>query len=98
MRIEEYLRQLCRENGPSGFGTAVTERAEELIRPFVDEVRRDVMGNLFGIRRCGKPGAKHLLLDAHLDEVGFIVTEITEGFLRFSAIGEWMSVCCRAEK
>ena len=87
MRIEEYLRQLCRENGPSGFETAVTERAEELMRPFVDEVRRDVMGNLFGIRRCGKPGAKHLLLDAHLDEVGFIVTEITEGFLRFSAIG-----------
>ncbi len=87
MRIEEYTRLLCRESGPSGFESAVSERAEELLRPLTDEIRKDVMGNLFGIRRCGKPGAKHLLLDAHLDEVGFIVTEITEGFLRFSAIG-----------
>jgi endoglucanase len=87
MRIEEYTRQLCRESGPSGFETAVADRAEELLRPLVDETWRDVMGNLFGLRRCGKEGAKRLLLDAHMDEVGFIVTEITEGFLRFSAIG-----------
>lgn len=87
MRLEEYTRMLCRESGPSGFETAAADKAEELMRPLVDEVRRDVMGNLFGLRRCGKPDAKHLLLDAHLDEVGFIVTEITEGFLRFSAIG-----------
>ena len=87
MRIEEYTRQLCRECGPSGYESAVADRAEELMRPLVDEVYRDVMGNLFGIRRSGKSGAKHLLLDAHLDEVGFVVTEITDGFLRFSAIG-----------
>ena len=87
MRLEEYTWLLCRESGPSGFETAVTDKAEELMRPLVDEARRDVMGNLFGLRRCGKPDAKHLLLDAHLDEVGLIVTEITEGFLRFSAIG-----------
>lgn len=87
MRVEEYTRQLCRESGPSGFESAAVDRAEELMRPLVDEVRRDVLGNLFGLRRCGQPDAKHLLLDAHIDEVGFIVTEITEGFLKFAAIG-----------
>lgn len=87
MQIEDYALQLCVIPGPSGFEGAVTDKAEELLSPLVDEVRRDVMGNLFGLRRCGRTGAKKLLLDAHLDEVGFIVTEITEGFLRFSAIG-----------
>ncbi len=87
MRLDDYALSLCGWPGPSGFEGAVTDRAEELLRPLVDEVRRDVMGNLFGLRRCGKPGAKKLLLDAHLDEIGFIVTEITEGFLKFAALG-----------
>ena len=87
MRLEDRALQLCPWPGPSGFESRVTNAAEELLRPLVDEVRRDVMGNLFGLRRCGKPGAKKLLLDAHLDEVGFIVTEISEGFLKFAAIG-----------
>ena len=87
MNIEDYTLRLCPCPGPSGFESAVTDQAEQLLKPLVDETRRDVMGNLFGLRRCGKPGAKKLLLDAHLDEIGFIVTEITEGFLKFAAIG-----------
>ena len=87
MRLEDYALTLCAYPGPSGFESQVTDAAEELLRPLVDETRRDVLGNLFGLRRCGKPGAKKLLLDAHLDEVGFIVTEIAEGFLKFAAIG-----------
>ena len=87
MRLDDYALQLCACPGPSGFETAVTDAAEELLKPLVDETRRDVMGNLFGLRRCGKPGAKKLLLDAHLDEIGFIVTEITAG---------WTPVCSPA--
>ena len=87
MRLDDYALHLCGWPGPSGFENAVTDMAEELLRPLADEVHRDVMGNLFGLRRSGKPGAKKILLDAHLDEIGFIVTEITEGFLKFSAIG-----------
>ena len=43
---------------------------------------------VIGVRRCGKPEAKKLLLDAHLDEVGLVVTGIKDGFLRFKANGE----------
>ena len=53
----------------------------------MDEVWTDRLGNLVGVRRCGKPGAKKLLLDAHLDEVGLTVTGIKDGFLRFTANG-----------
>ena len=87
MEIKEIARELCALSGPGGFEDAVSDRAEELLLPLVDEVRRDAMGNVLGFRSCGKAGAKRLLLDAHLDEVGFIVTEVCEGFLKFAALG-----------
>ena len=53
----------------------------------MDEVYTDRLGNLIGVRRCGKPDAKRLLLDAHLDEIGMVVTGIKNGFLHFNTIG-----------
>ena len=87
MTIKETTRELCALSGPSGFEEAVARRAKELLEPLVDEITADSMGNVLALRRCGKPGARQLLLDAHLDEVGFIVTEVAEGFLKFSALG-----------
>ena len=87
MTIKETTRELCALSGPSGFEEAVARRAKELLEPLADEITADSMGNVLALRRCGKPGARQLLLDAHLDEVGFIVTEVTEGFLKFSALG-----------
>ena len=55
--------------------------------PYVDELKVDPLGNLIAIRRCGKTGAKTLMLDAHMDEIGFIVTGYDKGFLRFSCLG-----------
>jgi endoglucanase len=45
------------------------------------------MGNLLAFIPSGKPGAKKLLIDAHIDEVGLIVTAVEEGFLRFAGLG-----------
>lgn len=85
--IREMLSVLCPLPGPSGFERPVTLRAAELMRPLMDEVSIDRMGNLVGIRRCGIPGAKRVLLDAHLDEIGLIVIGSEDGFLRFRSIG-----------
>ena len=73
--------------GPSGFERAVAEQAVELMRPYVDEAAVDRFGNAIGVRLCGRPGAKKLLLDAHLDEIGLIVTGHEEGFLTFAPLG-----------
>ena len=59
----------------------------ELLRPLVDEVSRDRFGNLIGVRRCGKENAKRVVLDAHLDEVGLVITGAKDGFLRFRPVG-----------
>lgn len=87
METEQRLERLCAIGAPSGFERSVVEAAQALLEPLMDEVWIDRLGNLVGVRRCGKPEAKRLLLDAHLDEVGLTVTGIEQGFLRFAAIG-----------
>lgn len=85
--MRNALERLCACTAPSGFEGAAAQVALELLRPLVDEVSIDRMGSVLGVRRCGKAGAKKLLLDAHLDEIGFLVTGAEDGFLRFRTIG-----------
>ena len=87
MDIWNALERLAGEKGPSGFENPVAEVAQELLAPYVDDTWFDRLGNLIGVKRCGKPNARKLLLDAHLDEIGLMVTGHEEGFLRFTAIG-----------
>jgi endoglucanase len=89
MNTKQRLQELCSLSGPSGFEYPVSEKAAELMREVgMEEVAVDRMGNVVGVRRCGKPGAKKLLLDAHLDEIGLMVTGIEDGYLRFRSIGQ----------
>ena len=83
----QTLSRLCALSGPSGFETRVAEAAAKLLRPLADEVYTTPLGSVVGVRRCGAENALKLLLDAHLDEIGFIVTGRDEGFLRFAPLG-----------
>ena len=87
MNIQNMLEQLCALPGPSGFEHRAAQGAMELLRPFVDEVRIDRMGSVVGVRRCGKPNARSLVLDAHIDEIGLIITGAEDGYLRFRTLG-----------
>ena len=87
MDIRNALERLSAQGAPSGFESNVAIVAAELLRPLVDEVYTDRLGSIVGVRRCGKPNAKRLLLDAHLDEIGLIVTGVEDGYLRFRTIG-----------
>ncbi len=86
-QMRALLERLCTLPGPSGFEAPAAEAAAQLLRPFVEQVTVDSLGNVAGLRPCGRPGAKTLLLDAHLDQVGLMVTGVQEGFLRFVPIG-----------
>lgn len=87
MDMRNALERLSAQAAPSGFEGPAAQAAAELLRPLVDEVSVDRSGNVIGVRRCGKPNAKRLLLDAHIDEIGLMVVGIEEGFLRFRTIG-----------
>lgn len=85
--MRQALERLCTCTAPSGFEGPAAAVAAELLRPLVDEVSIDRMGNVLGVRRSKTPNAPKLLLDAHLDEIGLIVTGVEDGFLRFRSIG-----------
>ncbi len=87
MAIKDDIIKLSAASGPSGFERDVARLASGLLALLMDEVTTDVMGNVIGVKRCGKQNAKKLMLDAHLDEIGFIITGHEEGFLRFAAVG-----------
>ena len=98
MEIGNAMEELCGLYGPSGFEESAGDTAKRLLAPFVDEVNIDVMGNVIGVKRCGKENAPKLLFDAHIDEIGFIVTGYEEGFLRFASLGgidaRMLPACC----
>ena len=85
--MRQALERLCTCTAPSGFESPAAAVAAELLRPLVDEVSIDRMGNVLGVRRSRTPNAPKLLLDAHLNEIGLIVTGVEDGFLRFRSIG-----------
>lgn len=84
----QTLKELIKVHGVSGREGAVAEVISDMIRPYVDELSTDALGNLIALRKgVGKEKRKHMLC-AHMDEIGFIVTYIEEnGFLRVSNIG-----------
>ena len=87
MNTIEYLKLLCQQQGPTGFERPVARIAAEAIRPFVDDVQIDTLASVIAVRRCGIPDAKKMLIAAHLDEVGLVVTGHEDGFLCVGQIG-----------
>lgn len=83
--MKELVKKLTEAFGPSGEENKIREVILDEIKDYADEVRVDVLGNI--IARKKGMGEK-LMLAAHMDEVGVIVTNIDDkGFLRFSNIG-----------
>ena len=84
----DLLKQLCRQNGVSGDEDAVRDFLREQAEPYADSIRTDALGNLIVFKRGRRSDGPKLLLAAHMDEVGLIVTRITdEGFCKFDFVG-----------
>ena len=74
----------------SGRETAIMNVISKLVTPLTDEISIDPLGNLVAVKygRLHGNGAKKIMLCAHADEIGFIVTNIeANGFIRFGSIG-----------
>ncbi len=86
METIDLLRTLSDAFGVVGTEGEIRSTIEGLIAPFVDEVRTDTLGNLLATRK-GK-GSFTLMLDAHMDEVGFMLAaDEGEGIFRFETVG-----------
>ena len=83
-----YLSELTALCGVSGNENPVRNYIKEKVAPYCDRVEIDVMGNLLAYKKARQKTDKTLMLCAHMDEVGLIVSRITEeGFLKFKTVG-----------
>ncbi len=86
--IKVILKELCALPGVSGTEDAVRGYIEERARKTAAEIVTDPMGNLLVFVRGERAPKENVMLAAHMDEVGIIVTEITEeGYLHFDFVG-----------
>lgn len=80
------LKEICEVAGTSGFEQRIREVVLREVTPLVDEVSIDNMGNVVAVKN-GKRD-KRVMIGAHMDEIGFIVTHIDDkGFVRFHTLG-----------
>ncbi len=88
--VRSLLKKLTEAFGVSGREDEVRNIIIEEIRTHCSEYRIDSMGNLVAYKTAVVPceTTKTVLLSAHMDEVGFIVTDITDdGYLKFASVG-----------
>jgi endoglucanase len=80
------LKRLTETPGISGREERVRAVVIEQLRPLVDELRVDAMGNVIAVKRGSS--ARKVMLAAHMDEIGFMVKHIEDrGFLRLQPLG-----------
>ncbi len=85
--MKELIRTLVDAYGPSGHEGAVRAVIERLARGAADELRVDAMGNLIVLKK-GTGGGKRIMIAAHMDEIGLIVTYVDKnGYLRVARVG-----------
>jgi len=86
------LKKLCETPGISGYEERIQKVIKEELEKITDEVTIDKLGNVIGIKKAkklsGKPAPKKVMIAAHMDEIGFMVSFIDkEGFIRFAPVG-----------
>ncbi|MCK5129396.1 MAG: M42 family metallopeptidase [Clostridiales bacterium] len=87
MTINKTLESLCTAFGPTGRETEIAEVIKTHIEKYADSITQDVMGNLIAVKK-GSIGKKKIMLAAHMDEIGLIVTHIDDnGYLRVASVG-----------
>lgn len=80
------LKKICETPGIPGYEQKVRELVMKEIKPYVDSITVDNMGNVTALKK-GKKNKK-VMIAAHMDEIGFMVNHIDEnGFLRFIPLG-----------
>ncbi len=86
MNLEQKLQTLSDAFGVAGFEDEVREVLHGMVSPYAESCETDTLGNLICSRGSGDP----VMIDAHMDEVGFMVKWIEkDGYLRLTALGGW---------
>ena len=84
----KLLEKLCNALAVSGSEGEVRKLVLEEVKPYADEVKVDALGSVLVTKRGSARDRLRVMLDAHMDEVGFmIISDDGNGFHRFATIG-----------
>jgi putative aminopeptidase FrvX len=86
LEITALLKSLSEAVGLSGYEDEVRDLVGEELGRYADEVRRDKLGSVIALKRGAEP-RRRIMLAAHMDEVGLIVSQIEKGFLHIAMVG-----------
>jgi len=94
----DLFKTLTELPGAPGFEHQVRKFMKEQLAKYADEVIQDRLGSIFGVKR-GKEGGPVVMAAGHMDEVGFMVTSITDnGMIRFQPLGGWWNQVLLAQR
>ncbi|MGV3465637.1 MAG: M42 family metallopeptidase [Heyndrickxia sp.] len=94
----ELFRTLTELPGAPGNEHQVRKFMREQLSKYTDEVVQDGLGGIFGVKR-GDHNGPTVMVAGHMDEVGFMVTSITDnGMIRFQTLGGWWSQVLLAQR
>jgi putative aminopeptidase FrvX len=92
------FRALTEMPGAPGFEQDVRKFMRSQLEPLSDNIVTDQMGSIFGVK-SGDPEGPVVMVAGHMDEVGFMVTQITEsGMIKFIALGGWWNQVLLAQR
>lgn len=94
----ELFKTLTEFPSASGFERELRAYVKEAMTPYTDEFVQDRLGSLFGVMR-GEANGPKIMVAGHFDEVGFMVTGITDnGMIRFTPLGGWLASAVASQR
>ena len=86
--MREIIKKLSDLRGISGHEYRINKEIAKMFEKYADEVKIGPLGSVIALKKCGIENAPKVMLEAHMDEIGLIVTTITdEGYITFSNVG-----------
>lgn len=92
------FKELTEAHGAPGFEKPVRDIMRKHLTPYTEQIIQDNLGSIFGVKNGDSSGPK-IMVAGHMDEVGFMVTRITDnGFIKFQPLGGWWSQVLLAQR
>jgi len=95
--MKSLIQRLVETTGPSGYENQIRDVILAEVKPYAHDIKIDALGNLIVTFGCIETNGKKIMLAAHMDEIGVMVTHVdNNGFLRFTPIGGVRPLTCLA--
>lgn len=86
--MRKLIERLSELRGTSGHEYRISDLIAAEFEPYADEIIKSPLGSVIAVKKCGIENAPSVMIEAHMDEIGLMVSSITDdGFVTFTDIG-----------